>query len=184
MLKHIPPKVVERLVVYRRLLQARVEAEVSYIYSHELAALAHVTAVQVRRDLMVVGNAGNPRRGYDVAELAERIGVILDAPNGQKAALVGVGNVGRSLLTYFSGRNPKITVAAAFDSDPMKIGRVIAGCRCYDIQDLSGWVRELGITIGIVTVPGPQAQAMADTLVDAFIQRADRVYGPDAGPGP
>jgi redox-sensing transcriptional repressor len=57
----------------------------------------------------------------------------------------------------------------AFDSDPSKIGRVISGCRVYDTQTLYERVRELGAEIGIIAVPGPQAQAAADTLVEAGV---------------
>ncbi|MCK7530533.1 MAG: hypothetical protein MZV63_05555 [Marinilabiliales bacterium] len=38
----------------------------SYIFSHELAALLHITAVQVRRDLMLIGYGSVMRKGYDI----------------------------------------------------------------------------------------------------------------------
>jgi redox-sensing transcriptional repressor len=168
-MKKIPGRTIERLIGYRRVLCGQVEAGLENIYSHELAALAHVSAVQVRRDLMEAGFSGSPSRGYDVKELLDRVDRILDAPEGVKAALVGVGNMGRALLSYFSGRNQKISVVAAFDSDQSKVGRVIAGCRCYPVTSITDKAKQLGITLGIISVPGPQAQATADALFEAGV---------------
>ena len=131
--------------------------------------MAHVTAVQVRRDLMDAGFSGSPSKGYNVERLIDHIGLILDAPNGMSAAVVGVGNMGRALLAYFSGRNSKINIVAAFDNDPAKIDRVIAGCRCYDSVELRARVKELGIAVGSITVPADRAQPTADALSDAGV---------------
>jgi redox-sensing transcriptional repressor len=162
-------RAVERLIVYRRVLAVRGGGQLRYIYSHEIAGLAHVSAVQVRRDLMEAGFSGSPSRGYDVGELLSGIDTILDAPEGTKAVLVGVGNIGRAVLSFLSGRGLKVEVMAAFDNDLAKIDRVISGCRVYDMQTLSERVRELGACIGVIAVPGPQAQAVADALVEAGV---------------
>jgi len=168
-LRQLNSRTVERLIVYRRVLGSRGEAGSRHIYSHELAGLARVTAVQVRRDLMAAGFSGSPSRGYEVDQLLGQIDRILDAPDGMRAVLVGVGNIGRSLLAFLAGRGLKIEIAAAFDSDPSKIDRVISGCRVYDIATLPEHVRELGAFIGIIAVPGLQAQAAAEALVDAGV---------------
>jgi redox-sensing transcriptional repressor len=168
-MRRLNSRTVERLIVYRRLLASRGEAQPRHIYSHELAGLARVSAVQVRRDLMEAGFSGSPSRGYEVDELLGRIDRILDAPEGMKAVLVGAGNIGRALLSFLAGRGLKIEIAAAFDNDPAKIGRVISGCRVYDAQTLSERVRDLGAYIGVIAVPGPQAQAAADALVEAGV---------------
>jgi redox-sensing transcriptional repressor len=165
----IPDKTIGRLSLYRRLLN-RINVEgVRSIYSHQLAAMAGVTAAQVRRDIMSIGYSGNPNRGYEVAELIASIGSSLDDPEGQKAALVGVGNLGRAILTYFAGRRPKLSIVAAFDNDPKKYDRVIQGCRCFNIDRLSEVVKDMGITIGAVTVPANDAQRVADQLVRAGV---------------
>ena len=166
-MKRIPSKTVERLIVYRRLLASRGDEQSRHIYSHELAGLARVSAVQVRRDLMEAGFSGSPSRGYEVDELLDRIDRILDSPDGMKAVLVGVGNIGRALLSFLAGRGLKIEVVAAFDSDAAKIDRVISGCRVYDAQTLPERARAMGAQIGVIAVPGPQAQAAADALVEA-----------------
>ena len=162
---NIPGKVIGRLSLYRRLLTDVKTTSSRCICSYDLANLAGVTAAQVRRDIMNIGYSGNPNRGYDVAELVESIGKFIDEPGGQFAALIGTGNLGRAILAFFSDRRPLLKISAAFDIDPKRYGRVIRGCHCYPMDMLGEIRKELGITIGIVTVPASEAQKVTDILV-------------------
>jgi redox-sensing transcriptional repressor len=140
------------------------------VYSHQLAALAGGTAAQVRRDMMSIGYTGSPKRGYDVRELIESIGAFLDSPKSQGAALVGIGHLGQAIMSYFAGRRPRLSIVAAFDTDPYKVNRVILGCRCYDISRLAEIVASHDIQVAIITVPAAEAQSTADQLVHAGIR--------------
>ncbi len=162
-------KTIGRLSLYRRLLNRLLSEGVRSVYSHELARFAGGTAAQVRRDLMAVGSVGSPTRGYDVRDLIDHIGAFLDAPRPQGVALVGIGNLGRAIMAYFAGRRPRLSIVAAFDSDPSKIDRVIHGCRCYGIDSLAEVIGGNGISVGIITVPAREAQAVADSLVGAGV---------------
>lgn len=166
----ISQKNIARLSLYRRLLSRLQTDGVKNIYSHDLARMAGGTAAQVRRDLMVVGTFGNPKRGYDVKELIDSIGAVLDAPAGEGVALAGVGNLGRAILAYFSGRRPRLSIVAAFDTDPSKANRVIHGCRVYASDDLASVISREGIRIAVLTVPAAQAQAVAEGLVAAGVR--------------
>lgn len=163
-------RVVGRLSVYRRLLTELLGRGVANVYSHELADLAGCTAAQVRRDLMAVGSSGTPTRGYAVAGLYERITRYLDSPGGQSVALVGVGNLGRAILAFFSGRRPKLKIVAGFDSDPEKVGRTFSGCRCFSMAEMTSVVREARIDVGIITAPADCAQEVAGALVGAGVK--------------
>jgi redox-sensing transcriptional repressor len=159
-----------RLSRYRRLLTQRMESGSENVFSHELAAVAGVSAAQVRRDMMSVGAKGSPISGYDIAALIDCVGAEMDDPNGTRAALVGVGNLGRSVLTFFQGRRPKLSFVAAFDSESSKTGRVICGCRCYSTDDLARVVSAQKITVGVIAVPQSAAQAVASSLEDAGVR--------------
>jgi len=163
-------RTIGRLSLYRRLLRELESAGVNNIYSQELARMAGVTAAQVRRDIMAIGYSGSPARGYDVHALGESIGDYLDAPGGQGVALVGIGNLGRAIMAFFSGRRPRLAIVAAFDADPYKVNRVIHGCRCYPAEEIGQVVREQNITVGIITVPASEAQNVAETLVRAGVR--------------
>lgn len=164
------PKTIARLSLYRRLLSDCRAEQIERVYSHELARRAGVSAAQVRRDIMALGYSGTPNTGYDVQALAENISVHLDAPEGQQVAMVGIGNLGRAVLAYFSGRRAKLKIVAAFDTDPQKTGRVIHGCRCYDIDEIPRVMPDEDISVGIVTVPSAAAQDIADLLVRSGVQ--------------
>jgi redox-sensing transcriptional repressor len=165
-----PDRTIERLSFYRRLLRAESEKGTKNLYSHQLAALAGVTPAQIRRDLTYVGYSGNPQHGYQVDQLREAVERYL-SPRGQvHLALVGVGNLGRAILAYFSGRHRKLVIKAIFDSDPQKAGRVLQGCRCYPMEDLVEVVRREDIVAAIITVPAGEAQKVADALVTAGVK--------------
>jgi redox-sensing transcriptional repressor len=166
----VSQKTIGRLSLYRRLLEALAVKGVKNIYSHQIAAIAGATAAQVRRDWMAIGYNGSPTHGYEVTELIESIGKFLDSPTDQKVALVGIGNLGRAILIYFSGRRPRLNIAAAFDNDPYKVNRVIHGCRCHPVENLGEVVKELGIDVGVIAVPASDAQAIADKMVGAGIK--------------
>jgi len=165
----ISEKTIGRLSLYRRLLAGLMADNHQNICSHELAALSGGTASQVRRDLMAIGYSGSPAKGYQVADMAESIGRFMDNPDGSRAAIVGMGNLGRAIVKYFSGRNPKLSIVAAFDNDPNKIGRTVHGCFCHDIAEIAQVVAGLSIRLGVITVPAEAAQDIARLLVNAGI---------------
>jgi redox-sensing transcriptional repressor len=161
---------VGRLSQYRRQLQALPAGSPPTIYSHRLAALCGLTAAQVRRDLMTIGFTGSPARGYNIPQLVEAIGRCLDTPGGQNAALVGAGNLGRAILDYFAVRRPPLSIVATFDVDPAKVNRVLHGCRAYGMDKLAEIIREMDITVGVLTVPAPVAQDVAESMLAAGVR--------------
>jgi redox-sensing transcriptional repressor len=161
----ISQKTIARLSLYRRLLQEVAAKGTRNIYSHQMAAISGTTAAQVRRDWMVIGYTGSPAHGYEVSDLIAAISKFLDSSAEQKVALVGIGNLGRAILVYFTGRRPKLSIVAAFDTDPHKFNRVIHGCRCYPKQQLKEVVAANDIKIGIIAVPAAEAQYVADSLI-------------------
>lgn len=163
--KHLPHKTVERLSQYRRSLLLILTKEKTHVFSHEIAQMLHITPVQVRRDLMLIGYSGNLRKGYDIKELIDMIGNIIDTEKGQRVAVIGLGNLGKAFISYFKGKRTKLTIVAAFDTNPDKIDRIYDGVPCYNIDRISDVMKKENITIGIITVPAEQAPAIAETLV-------------------
>lgn len=166
----LPDKTVERLSQYRRNLIQTLNNGKEYIFSHEIAGLLHITPVQVRRDIMLIGYNGTLRKGYDVKELIELIGRIIDTDAGQRVCIMGLGNLGKAIIKYFSGKRPKLKIAAAFDVNPDKIGQLYAGIQVFNISELKSKVAELDISIGIITVPFEKAEETANLLVDAGLK--------------
>jgi len=167
--ERIPDKVVARLVLYRRILAPLAEQGFERLYSHQLADLAQGTAAQVRRDLMTVATAGSPARGYEVRALLRGLAAMLDAPDPQPVALIGIGNLGRALLSFFAARQDRLRVTAAFDVDPAKAKRTLHGCPCHLLEEMPALVAKQGIRVAILAVPAAEAQGVADLLVGAGV---------------
>jgi len=158
-------KTIGRLSQYRRLLLQMKQQGVRHLFSHQLGDATGLTAAQVRRDLMVIGFTGSPSKGYNVEDLFGKISDFLDGHERQFGAICGIGNLGRAIMGYFSGRKTSVDLIAAFDVDPTKVGRVIVGRRCYHIDDVETICREKNIAVGIITTPAENAQFVADKLV-------------------
>lgn len=169
-LRHLPHKTIERLSQYRRALLLCHANGKTHIFSHEIAKIQHITAVQVRRDIMLIGYTGTLRKGYNVKELISLIGKILDTDEGLNAAVVGVGNLGRAIVNYFKGKRTKLSIVATFDKNPEKVGNKYAGVECFDIDELKTLIKEKNISIGIITVTAESAANITEMLVDSGIK--------------
>jgi redox-sensing transcriptional repressor len=161
----LPGKTVERLSEYRRTLLECLTEKKNFIFSHDLAARLHITAVQVRRDLMLIGYASVQRKGYDVKELVEKIGTIIDSDESMNVAIIGIGNLGRAVAGYFKGKRSKLNLVASFDTDPQKVNKVISGVKCFPHSEMESIIRELKIKIAIITVPPDYAKEIAEDAV-------------------
>jgi redox-sensing transcriptional repressor len=166
----LPERTVERLSEYRRSLLQCLDEGKTHIYSHELAELHHNTAVQVRRDIMFIGYSSMQRKGYDVRELISVIGDILDSEKGLNVAVIGVGNLGRAITTYFTGKRSKLNIIATFDVDHNKIDRVVSGVKCYPLNRLKEVTKSHNISIAIMTVPADSAEEVSELIVEAGIK--------------
>ena len=98
----IPEKTIERLSEYRRTLLASHKQGITHIFSHVLAGIHGITAVQVRRDLMLIGFSSDTKKGYDVQVLIEYISKILDSPSQMNIAVLGMGVAGAGVATVIS----------------------------------------------------------------------------------
>jgi redox-sensing transcriptional repressor len=161
----LPGKTVERLSEYRRTLLECLNEKRNFIFSHDLAARLHITAVQVRRDLMLIGYSSVLRKGYDVRELIDTIGSIIDFDESINVAVVGIGNLGRAVAGYFRGKRSKLNLVASFDNDPQKINKVISGVKCYPYSEIEKMMVDLDIKIAILTVPPDYAREITEELV-------------------
>jgi redox-sensing transcriptional repressor len=161
----LPGKTIERLSEYRRTLLGCLLERKNFIFSHELAARQHITAVQVRRDLMLIGYTSVHRKGYDVKELIDKIGTVIDSEVSLNVAIIGIGNLGRAVAGYFKGKRSKLGLVASFDTDPQKVNKVISGVKCYPLDEMEKIIKDLDIRIAILTVPADFAKQIAEEAI-------------------
>ena len=167
--RRIPDETVRRLPVYLRGLLFTSEQELENVSSQNLGDLVGVNAWQIRKDFSYFGELGTRGVGYSVEKLTTQIKKILKLAIVQKAALVGVGNLGSALLAYQGFAMYGFDIAFAFDSNPKKVGRKIKNVVIEDITHLRTLKRRK-ITLGIIAVPHQAAQVIADKLVKAGVR--------------
>jgi redox-sensing transcriptional repressor len=158
-------KTIERLALYRRLLKNQYQTGISYIFSHQLAGISGYSAAIVRRDFMNLGYYGTPRHGYEIKALLDCLDVFFHKPDIKSLVLVGAGNLGRALISYFIKDKSEYNLVAAFDRDPLKTNIKYSGCPCHALEQLPAVVADTHAEVGIITVPAESAQATADLLV-------------------
>jgi redox-sensing transcriptional repressor len=166
----LPPRTVERLSKYRRLLDKYKDLDEAHIHSHKLAALLNLTPEQVRRDLMLIGLTGNHRKGYNISALIDLIGDTIDREESQKVALAGIGNLGKAVIGFIRKSNTRMNVVAAFDIDKNKVNTRLAGVPCYEISQAGKIIHDEQISIAILTVPPEAAAETASLLLDSGIK--------------
>lgn len=166
----LPPRTVERLSKYRRLLDKYKDMEEAHIHSHKLAGMLNLTPEQVRRDLMLIGLNGNHRKGYNIKALIGLIGNTIDRHEGHKVVIVGIGNLGSAVLGFIRKANTKMNVIAAFDVDKNKINKKFADVPCYDLIQAETIIRDEQIKIAILTVPPEVAVVTTNLLLRSGIR--------------
>lgn len=162
---------VKRLPYYLKYLKDLDSEGISYVPAGAIASSLGFYEVQVRKDLAAVSSKpGKPRVGFSVRGLIGDIEHFLGYDSTNTAALVGVGHLGKALLSYGGFADYGLDIAAAFDADPALTGQQIHGRRVYSMEDLPRICREKHIPIGIITTPADHAQAVCDRLVVAGIR--------------
>src|SRR5438128_10006025 len=119
----IPEGVIDRLPKYARAL-GQLEAERrDVVSSQELGVRLNITHAQIRKDLSYFGRFGKQGRGYNVRKLLEELRQILGLEHRWGLALVGVGRLGRAILSYGGFYPQGFNIVEAFDSDPRTVAR-------------------------------------------------------------
>lgn len=166
----IPEKTIERLSEYRRTLLKCHAQGITHIFSHVLAGMHGITAVQVRRDLMLIGFSSDTKKGYDVKVLIDFIDGILYSEQTMNMAVIGMGHLGRAVTRYFNGKGLKLRITAAFDVDESKVGTMIDNIPCYHIDHFEEFVEQLDISIVIVSSPTSVASTLVLPIINAGIK--------------
>lgn len=168
--KRLPERTIERLSEYRRMLLECLGQGRTHIYSHELASMHGITAVQVRRDLMLIGFSSDTKKGYDVEVLIDFIGTILDNPDGLNVGIIGMGNLAQAVTHYFNGKRSKLRITAAFDIDSKKVGHTVAGVPCYHMDTFAEKASQHNIRVVILTSPSSVAAEMVEPITQAGVR--------------
>lgn len=160
-----------RLPLYYSYISKLESEGVESVSSVLLAEHLNLNPVLVRKDLALVSSvAGYPRTGFKVKQLLVDIDNYMGYNKLDEAILVGVGSMGRILLT-----NPKfakfgLNIVVGFDKDPYLCGLQLEGKHILPMEKMESLVQRMRIRIGIITVPDDQAQRVCDQMVKCGIK--------------
>ena len=165
----VPEVVVTRLPQYVRVLNRLLEEGIEVVSSQQLGAQLQVTPAQIRKDLSYFGRFGKQGRGYNVPYLITELREILRLNRDWNITVIGVGRLGKAIISY-PGFGPEgFKIAAAFDSDPKQVGQNISGLIVQSMSELETTIRRHDIQIAIVAVPATHAAEVITQLINAGI---------------
>ncbi len=166
----IPRATIQRLSVYLQELESFERDDIRVVSSEQLAKACHLNATQIRKDLTYFGEFGVRGVGYDVKGLIGSISQALSIDRPWKAALIGVGNLGKALLRYQEFRRRRFLIVGAFDLSPSIIGTVVGDITVLPYDSLKNAIGRLGVELGIITTPASHAQRVAEELCQAGVK--------------
>ncbi len=156
---------IRRLPTYlHKLIEMRKSGE-TIVATPVLAKYMNIGEIVVRKDLAITGITGQPGVGYKIEELIEAIKSFLNWDVTSEAVLVGAGSLGSAILGYEGFEENGLKIIAAFDADGDKIGTVIHDCEIFPVARLAELCKRLQVKVGIICVPAPFAQEVAEDLV-------------------
>jgi redox-sensing transcriptional repressor len=161
---------VGRLSLYLRRLEGLLREGTTKVSSSQLGEALGVTDAQVRKDLAYLGHLGHPGIGYAAGELIAAIRGALGIDREWAVAVAGVGNLARALLHYHGFADRGFRVVALFDADPAKVGQRVEGLPVHGPEAMAGVIAATGAELGVLAVPAPSAQAVADALIAAGVR--------------
>ena len=173
----VPEVVVNRLPQYVRALRQLMAQGNDVVSSQLLGRTLQMTPAQIRKDLSYFGRFGKQGRGYTIAYLLAELQDILQLDHEWNMAVVGVGRLGRAIISYPGFAPEGFKVVAAFDADERQVGQSIGGLIVQPMDDLAETVRQKSIQIGIVAVPAAQAADVVEQITLCGI-RAILNYAP------
>jgi len=169
-LQNIPEPTIRRLPWYLAYLKLEADKGECFVSSTQISRAINVSASQIAKDLSLVNVTGKTRVGYDVNELVDVLESFLGFRSPHKAFLFGVGSLGAALLQDRGLSQYGMEILAGFDVNPAMIGTEIKGLPVYHIDEFVRKQAEMGVSIGILTVPVDQAQTAAEQMVEGGIR--------------
>lgn len=162
---------VDRLPVYFRTLQQLKDSGVEVISSEELGRRIGFSPEQIRKDFAMFGEFGKKGVGYYVDYLISKVNEILGLNRTWSTCIVGYGHLGNALAHHQNFSNLGFKLQAVFDEDPEKIGqKVQEGVEIFSLSKMEKIIKDKKIEIGIIAVPAPHAQQVADLLAHSGVR--------------
>lgn len=168
--KKISAAVVRRMPKYYKYVTQLLDNGITRISSSKLAEMMGLTASQVRQDFNCFGGFGQQGYGYNVEFLKDEIANILNINKRNKAVIIGVGNLGRTLINNFNFHKCGVNIICGFDVNVEGHGNVINGVPIFNIDELETVIKAEEPDIAVLTLPKKLAKTMTARLIKSGIK--------------
>lgn len=168
--QRISMSVVRRLPRYYRFLCELVDSGVEHLSSKELADRMGLTASQVRQDFNCFGEFGQQGYGYITAKLKQEVGEILGLNAIRPAVLIGVGNIGRGIVTHMDFNRYGLKLCGVLDRNPTLSGQELVGLSIRSTDELEEVCAAHQVQVAILCVPKSAAPALVERLLSCGVR--------------
>lgn len=166
----IPRATLKRLPLYYRFVSSLKSKGIDRVNSKAISDALQIDSATIRRDFSYFGELGKKGYGYNIDSLLDFFKSELSESDMIKIAIVGVGNLGKALLTYNFSIHDAMTITEAFDVKEDVIGQKIGNVIVKDNDELITTLKKEEIDVVILTTPERVAQKVADELVQAGVK--------------
>ncbi|HAR4585915.1 TPA: redox-sensing transcriptional repressor Rex [Staphylococcus aureus] len=166
----IPRATLKRLPLYYRFVSSLKSKGIDCVNSKAISDALQIDSATIRRDFSYFGELGKKGYGYNIDSLLDFFKSELSESDMIKIAIVGVGNLGKALLTYNFSIHDDMTITEAFDVKEDVIGQKIGNVIVKDNDELITTLKKEEIDVVILTTPERVAQKVADELVQAGVK--------------
>lgn len=167
----IPEPTLKRLPVYYQIINNSFSNDEMYISCNIIGEALESSPIQVRKDLGYLNITGTPKKGYLKKDLLYGIEELLNWKNTKRTILVGAGNLGKALLSYYGSTNKNgFQIFKAFDVDECIIGSEIFNIKIEHTKNISKYIKDKKIETAFLTTPSNIAQKVTDVMVKSGIR--------------
>ncbi|MFT1971202.1 redox-sensing transcriptional repressor Rex [Staphylococcus aureus] len=166
----IPRATLKRLPLYYRFVSSLKSKGIDRVNSKAISDALQIDSATIRRDFSYFGELGKKGYGYNIDSLLDFFKSELSESDMIKIAIVGVGNLGKALLTYNFSIHDDMTITEAFDVKEDVIGQKKGNVIVKDNDELITTLKKEEIDVVILTTPERVAQKVADELVQAGVK--------------
>ncbi len=163
----MPEPTLRRLPWYLAYVSMLRSRNVEYVSSTAISKEINVEASQIAKDLSFLNIRGKTRIGYAVAALERVLRSYLGFNREHNAVIIGVGSLGRALITDSGLTRYGLDIVAGFDVNPEIIGTTIMNVPVFDVKELPSVRKSFSAEIAIIAVPVEKAQETADLAIAA-----------------
>jgi len=175
-MQRIPKSTLKRLALYHRcFIDLKKEGEIK-IQSRELSVMLGFEPATIRKDFSYLGELGRQGYGYKIDFVLAAFEQVLNIQEEQNCVLVGVGNLGKALMSFFTSErfnsefSAPTKLVAAFDVDPKIVGTQVNNVKVLHESKLVEYIKKNKIKYIVLAVPTEYAQSTVEKIKDLGIE--------------